>query len=145
MADRADWEEATRQRREFAIAADAELRRRHPGEHYSPLRSAESEPVTRDERDEPALSIEDDLRQTGQLLAQLAAQRRDLTHHLAERNDPLLLAESPDHAAPGPAFPELTGQVRQEAILQPPKPQIEPSPRVLERVASHGLDLEAAD
>jgi hypothetical protein len=39
----------------------------------------------------------------------------------------------------------LTGQVRQEAILQPPKPQIEPSPRVLERVASHGLDLEAAD
>jgi hypothetical protein len=145
MADRADWEEATRQQRELAIAADTELRRRHPGEQYAPLRSAESHPDTRDEREVPALSVEDDLRRTGQLMEQLAAQRRDLTHHLAERNGLLLLAKGPDHADPGPAFPELTGQVRQDAILQPPKPQIEPSPRVLERAASHDLDLEAAD
>ena len=31
MADRADWDAATRQQRHLAMAADAELRRRHPG------------------------------------------------------------------------------------------------------------------
>jgi hypothetical protein len=32
-----------------------------------------------------------------------------------------------------------------DAILQPPKPRIEPSPRILERVAGRDLDLEAVD
>ena len=36
MADRADWEQATRQQRHLAVAADAELRRRHPGQHVPP-------------------------------------------------------------------------------------------------------------
>ena len=44
MADRADWEHATRAQRQLAVAADAELRRRHPGQYFSPLRSAEPEP-----------------------------------------------------------------------------------------------------
>jgi hypothetical protein len=42
MADRATWEEATRQQRQLAIAADAELRRRHPDQRHPPLRSAEA-------------------------------------------------------------------------------------------------------
>ena len=33
MADRADWDAATRAQRHLAVAADAELRRRHPGQH----------------------------------------------------------------------------------------------------------------
>jgi len=41
MADRADWDAATSAQRRLAVAADAELRRRHPGQHYPPLRSAE--------------------------------------------------------------------------------------------------------
>ena len=41
MADRADWETATRAQRQLAVAADAELRRRHPGQYFAPLRSAE--------------------------------------------------------------------------------------------------------
>ncbi len=41
MADRADWEKATVQQRHLAVAADAELRRRHPGQHYTLLQSAE--------------------------------------------------------------------------------------------------------
>jgi hypothetical protein len=45
MADRADWDQATRARRQLAVAADAEIRRRHPGQHFTPLRSAESEPT----------------------------------------------------------------------------------------------------
>ena len=40
MADRADWDAATRAQRQLAVAADAELRRRHPGRQYPPLRSA---------------------------------------------------------------------------------------------------------
>ena len=46
MADRRQWEKATRQQRQLAVAADAELRRRHPGQHFAPLRSAEPEPAT---------------------------------------------------------------------------------------------------
>jgi hypothetical protein len=52
MADRDDWEKATVQQRHLAVAADAELRRRHPDEHYPPLRSAEPEPATNDQREE---------------------------------------------------------------------------------------------
>ena len=37
---------ATRQQRQLAVAADGELRRRHPGQPYPPLRSAEPEPAT---------------------------------------------------------------------------------------------------
>jgi hypothetical protein len=41
MADRADWERATRRQRQLAVAADAELRRRHPDQRWAALRSAE--------------------------------------------------------------------------------------------------------
>jgi hypothetical protein len=52
MADRADWDAATRTQRHMAVAADAELRRRQPGQHYPPLRSAEPQPATQAQRDE---------------------------------------------------------------------------------------------
>ena len=51
MADRQDWEHATAGSRHLAIAADTELRRRHPGQKIEPLRSAEPVPVTDTERD----------------------------------------------------------------------------------------------
>ena len=50
MADRADWDAATRAQRHLAVTADAELRRRHPGQHFPPLRSAEPEPTTESQR-----------------------------------------------------------------------------------------------
>ena len=56
MADRADWEAATRAQRHLAVAADAELRRRHPAQHYPPLRSAEPEPSTESQRPNSSLS-----------------------------------------------------------------------------------------
>ena len=56
MADRADWEHATRAQRQLAVAADAELRRRHPGQYFSPLRSAEPAPATGAQRDELTLT-----------------------------------------------------------------------------------------
>ena len=51
MADRQEWEHATAGSRHLAIAADAELRRRHPGQKIEPLRSAEPAPVSDTERD----------------------------------------------------------------------------------------------
>ena len=56
MADRADWDTATRAQRQLAVAADAELRRRHPGQYFSPLRSAEPEPATSAQRDDLTLT-----------------------------------------------------------------------------------------
>jgi hypothetical protein len=108
--------------RQLAIAADAELRRRHPGQHYAPLRSAEPEPDTRDQCDEPALSAEDDLRHTEELLAQVAAQRRELARALAERNGPLLPARRPRPRKPRPGVPDVgrRGQGRDPAAAQAP-------------------------
>jgi hypothetical protein len=56
MADRADWDAATRAQRHLAVAADAELRRRNPQQRFSPLRSAEPQPATGDQRDELTLT-----------------------------------------------------------------------------------------
>ena len=50
MADRAEWEAATRAQRHLAVTADAELRRRHPDQQFPPLRSAEPEPATQTQR-----------------------------------------------------------------------------------------------
>ena len=36
MVDRVDWEKATVAQRQLAVAADAELRRRHPGQRFAP-------------------------------------------------------------------------------------------------------------
>jgi hypothetical protein len=50
MADRQEWEHATEQSRHLAIAADAELRRRHPHQQIELLHSAEQGPVSGSER-----------------------------------------------------------------------------------------------
>ena len=56
MADRADWDSATRAQRHLAVVADAELRRRHPEQRFTPLRSAEPPSPTQAERDELTLT-----------------------------------------------------------------------------------------
>ena len=66
MADWADWEAATRQQRHLAVAADAELRRRRPGQHYPPLRSAEPQPATQAQRDELILTAGQPIPEMGQ-------------------------------------------------------------------------------
>ena len=104
MADRADWKAATRVRRHLAVAADAGLRRRHPGQRFTPLRSAEPHPATDAQRAELALTDGRDIPETG----------------------------------------PVTGSGK-GAILQPPKPQIRPSARVLERVADRDAGIEAGE
>ena len=76
MADRADWEAATRAQRHLAVAADAELRRRHPGQRFTPLRSAEPLAATNAQRAELTLTAGQDTPQAGQWIKDLAAGRR---------------------------------------------------------------------
>ena len=139
MADRADWEQATRQQRHLAIAADAELRRRHPEQRFPPLRSAEPEPPTDSPRDELTTAVEE-----GQWIKDLAASHDDFAHKLADRQSQTIPSEDPDYGDLGQAFPPWTGSSK-EAILQPPKPEITPSPQILERVIDRDADWEAAD
>jgi hypothetical protein len=54
MADRADWEQATRQQRHLAVAA--EVRRRYPDQRFAPLRSAEPGPATQAQHDDLTLT-----------------------------------------------------------------------------------------
>jgi AAA domain/TrwC relaxase len=144
MADRQQWEKATRQQRQLAVAADAELCRRHPGQHFAPLRSAEPEPPTQEQRDELTLTMGAGIPELGQWIAGLAAQRRAFADKLAERQTLMIPAEDSDYEDLGPAFPGWTGPDR-DAILQPPKPQIQPSPRILDRITERDLDVEAAE
>ena len=139
MADRADWERATRQQRHQAVTADAELRQRHPDQHYPPLRSAEPQPPTRAQRDELTFTAGEQILQTGQWITDLAAQHRAFAERLVERHGQAVPANDS-----GPAFPSWAS-ARQDAILQPPKPQIRPSARILERITQHDLDVEAVE
>jgi hypothetical protein len=144
MADRADWDKATRHQRHLAIAADTELHRRHPGQHYPPLRSAEPEPATPAQRDELTLAPEKEIREMGQWIKDPIAARREFARNLAERQSLTIPAEDPAYEDLGPAFPAWTSLAK-DAILQPPKPEIQPSEQLLERVISENPDMEAAN
>ena len=144
MADRADWETATRAQRQLAVAADAELRRRHPGQYFSPLRSAEPAPATSAQRDELTLTPDQPPGEIDQWITDLAAGHRTFADRLADRQSQAIPSEDPDYGDLGPAFPAWAGPGR-EPILQPPKPEIPPSPHILQRVIDRDADWEAAD
>ena len=144
MADRADWDAATRAQRHLAVAADAELRRRHPDQHYPPLRSAEPQPATQAQRDELTLPVGKQIPEMGQWIKDLAATHHTFAGELAERQSLTVPSEDPDYGDLGQAFPPWPGPAR-DAILQPPKPEIRPSPQVLQRAADRDADPEAAD
>jgi hypothetical protein len=135
MADRQDWEQATVSSRHLAIAADAELHRRHPARKLEPLRSAEPVPVTDIERDGK-------LPKTGTWIRDLAAQHHAFRENLNERRH-LLLGDGLDWFASSPSVPSWWAP-RREAILQPPKPEIAPSATVLQLAAEHDIEPEVA-
>jgi hypothetical protein len=144
MADRADWEAATGAQRHLAVAADAELRRRHPQQRFTPLRSAEPVSATDAHRAELTLTAGQDAPEAGQWIKDLAAGRRTFAGQLAGRQSLMVPAEDPDYGDLGQAFPSWAGPGK-DAILQPPKPEIRPSARVLERVPDRDADREAGD
>jgi hypothetical protein len=144
MADRADWEAATRQQRHLSVAADAEIRRRHPEQRFTPLRSAEPHSPTPAERADLSLTAGQAVPEASQWIKDLAAGRRTFADRLAERQSLTVPSEDPDYGDLGRAFPPWRG-VGKDAILQPPKPEIRPAARVLERVVDRDADMEAAD
>jgi hypothetical protein len=135
MEDRADWERATRRQRQLAVAADGELRRRHPAEPWPPLRSAEPAVVADAENNDS--TVAEDM---AQRIRDLAAQHRDFADRLAERQSLMIPAEDPDRGDLGPAFPARKAKDR-GPILRPPPPEIIPFERLMERVP--GRDMEA--
>lgn len=144
MADRAAWEAATRTQRHLAVAADAELRRRHPEQRFSPLRSAEPHPATDAQRADLTLTPGQEIPEPDQWIKDLTAGRRTFAERLADQQSQMIPSEDHDYGHLGQAFPSWTGSSK-GAILQPPKPEIRPSARVLERVLDRDADMEAGD
>jgi hypothetical protein len=142
MADRTDWERATRHQRHQAVAADAELRRRHPEQPWPPLRSAEAASAETDS-DPQSTAQGPDLEAIAQQTRDLAAQHREFIDRLAERQSLMVPAEDHEYEDLGPAFPAWPTPAP-DAILQPPKPRMSPSERILEQTADRDPDWEGA-
>jgi hypothetical protein len=144
MADRTEWERATRHQRQLAVSADAELRRRHPDQRWPPLRSDEPRlgDLAHNANADPTRA--QNTEEAEQRTRELAAQHREFAGKLAERQSLTIPAEVPDYQAFSQALP-VWAQPERDAILQPPKPQIRPSERILERTADRDLHREAAD
>jgi conjugative relaxase-like TrwC/TraI family protein len=84
-----------------------------------------------------------DLAEASRRIEELVVRHRELTARLVERQSAPIPVEVPDFGTSS-IFP-LDPAHQRTAILQPPKPEIPPSPWVLERLADRNLDHEAAD
>jgi ribonuclease HepT-like protein len=124
MDDRRAWEQLTAGPRRLAVAADSELRRRHPDQHIEPLRSAEPRPPEGADQITATPVEETKVGESPEWVTQLAEQRRAFQDKLAERQNVMVPAEDPDYDYLGQAWPWQ--QPDPGAILQPPKPEIRP-------------------
>jgi TrwC relaxase/AAA domain len=125
MEERRLWDKLTEGSRRLAVQADLEYRRRHPDRKIRPLESAEPK------------SPEESMPEPG-WLAELNEQRRVFREELGARQNVMTPAEDPDWEDEGPAW--QVWQAQRDAILQPPKPEIQPADGVLE--AAHQRDTE---
>jgi hypothetical protein len=140
MARRQEWEQATARSRQLAIAADAELRRRHPGQKIEPLRPAEPAPVSDAERQHLHLIPPQRNGQTARIRDPEVQQQACR----AAMNEDQRLAPSTDVARSGPGETSPALRTRwPDAILQPPKPEITPSAEILQLAAEHDIEPEA--
>jgi AAA domain/TrwC relaxase len=106
MDDRRAWEAATEPQRGLAVAADAELRRRYPEMRIEPLRSAEPNEVTGEQRAElDGLPGGEHDYQPPAWVRELAEARKAFSDKLAERQSVMEPHEDPDYEDLGPAFP----------------------------------------
>ena len=143
MADRREWEHATARSRHLAIAADAELSRRHPDQRIESLRSAEPALVTDTEHEQLHPVPDSNLTETAARIRDLAAQHRAFREKMDERLRLMKPGKDPDWTSLSERLPTWWTPHR-VAILQPPKPEITPSPRILELGAEHDTEPEAA-
>ena len=140
MTDRQEWEQATAGSRRLAIAADTELRRRHPYRKIEPLRSAEPAPASGAERQHPDLTPQQRSGETARM-SDLTVQRQAFRAAMNEHRQPVP-GEDATRANLGEASPASRTPWR-DAILQPPKPQITPSAEILQLAAEHDIEHEA--
>ena len=144
MANRQEWEHATEQSRHLAIAADAELRRRHRDQKIEPLRSAE--PVPGDDAGRGQLHAVPDhkIGETAEWIRDLTLQHQAFRAKMDERQRLMAPREDPAWGDLGGIFPARQAPGR-DAILQAPKPQIAPSATIFQLAAEHDTEPEAAD
>ena len=144
MADRQEWEHATARSRHLAIAADAELRRRHPDRKIESLRSARPGPVNDSERELMQQAREDEPIEAVTSIRELAAQHQAFRARIGENHRQT--AQTKDSGWAGLGKTLLSPwEPRREAILQPPKPQIIPSSKILQLAGERDIEREAAD
>jgi hypothetical protein len=129
MTDREQWAKATEADGYMAVAADAELRRRHPDDKLEPLVSAEPAPL------EAADVAQDEL---PELISTFARKRRAFAGKLVEHYTQPAAAKRDDASLGLSCL--LWRTPERDAILQPPKPDIRPSLRVVNR----DIELEPA-
>jgi hypothetical protein len=119
MADRADWEKATAQQRHLAVAADAELRRRHRDQRFAPLRPAEPEPTTDTQRDELTLTARQQMPEMAQWIKDLATAHRTFADKLAERQSLMIPSQHPDYGDLGQRSHPGRDQARTRSCSRP--------------------------
>jgi hypothetical protein len=144
MADRAEWEHATEHARRLAVAADAELRRRHPDHKAERLRSAEPAPIDDTEREQLNLAPDEKITEMSAWVTGLAAQRQAFRDKLQERQALKVPNQDPDWEDLGHAFPAWNPPEK-DAILQPPKLDITPAAKIAELAREPETGWEAAD
>jgi TrwC relaxase/AAA domain len=145
MADRQEWEQATAGSRRLTIAADAELRRRRPHQKIEPLRSGVPAAVSAG-REQLSPGPDERLTEKVTQIRDLAAQRQASRAEMDEHPRQIVPGEDPVWGELGEVAPNSRTS-GPDAILQPPRPEIIPSARLLQLAAEHDseLDREAAD
>ena len=110
--------------------ADAELRRRHPGQHYPPLRSAEPQPATQAQRDELTLTAGQPTPETGPVDQRPGRRAPRVRGHARRTAEPDRPVRGPRLRGPGPGVPAVarTGQGRHLAAAQTRDPPVPAGP-----------------
>jgi hypothetical protein len=146
MADRQEWAQATAGSRLLAIAADTELRRRYPGQRLERLRSAEPAHASDIEREHLHPATDGKPAEIPSWFRDPPMQHQGSRAGNGERPQLMAPGEDPVQGDPGKTIPDGPASGR-DAILQPPKPEIIPSARILQLAAEHDTepDREAAD
>jgi hypothetical protein len=144
MAGGHEWEHATARSRYLAIAADAELCRRHPEQKIELLCSAR--PALMDNTNHGQLYPVSDqkISEAASWARELAAQRQAFQTKIGERRRQKVRGDDPGWGDLTQGFPAWPWFGR-DAILRPPKPDITPSAKILQHVTEHDIELEAAE
>ena len=111
---------ATRAQRRLAVAADAELRRRHPDQHLRPAPLGRTRTATQiPSAPSPPWPAAEPPGETGQWITDLAAAHRTFAERLADRQSLTIPSPDPDYGDLGQAFPTWPGRIRMRSCSHP--------------------------